>query len=79
MKEIQLTQGKIALVDDGDYEKLNQFKWYTIKIRSLFYAARERQNKTILMHRIIINAPERLYTDHINGNPLDNRKINLRL
>jgi len=28
MKEIPLSQGKIALVDDADFPSLNLFKWY---------------------------------------------------
>jgi hypothetical protein len=31
MKEITLTQGKVAMVDGGDFEYLNQFKWYARK------------------------------------------------
>jgi hypothetical protein len=31
------------------------------------------------LHRFIINAPKGILVDHINGNALDNRKINLRL
>jgi len=75
MKQIQLTQGKVALVDDEDYEYLNQWKWHY----SLGYAVRTfSDKKTIWMHRLILNTPDNLQTDHINGNGLDNQKKNLR-
>lgn len=40
MKAIQLTQGKVAIVDDDDFEKVNKFKWYALLSRGRFYAAR---------------------------------------
>ncbi len=40
MKEIKLTQGKVALVDDEDYEYLNQFKWCAMNLKGYFYAGR---------------------------------------
>lgn len=63
VKEIQLSQGKVALVDDEDYEWLNQWKWSAykqnrFKSRTVFYAGRgnhgENKFKTIIMHRNII-------------------------
>jgi hypothetical protein len=75
MKEIKLTQGKFAIVDNEDYEYLNQFKWYAYKHRNTFYA----KYKSIRMHRLILNIPQGLYVDHINHNGLDNRKENLRI
>ncbi|MGC4378281.1 MazG nucleotide pyrophosphohydrolase domain-containing protein [Fictibacillus sp. Mic-4] len=79
MKEIPLSQGKVALVDDEDFEKLNCFKWHY----ALGYARRNirlsnGKRKIIFMHRVIANTPDDMVTDHINGNTLDNRKINLR-
>ena len=85
MKEIQLTQGKVALVDDEDFEYLNQWKWYVNKWNSGFYAVRNvRINKKyvgyVSMHRLLTNNEDKiLITDHINGNTLDNRKSNLRI
>jgi hypothetical protein len=85
-KEIQLTQGKVAIVDDEDYEYLNQWKWYANEWkRGKHYAVRNvRKNKKYIgyesMHRLLSNNNDKkLVTDHINGNTLDNRKSNLRI
>lgn len=82
MKEIPLTQGKVALVDDEDFEGLIHYKWYPIKTLSNCYAARnipKSKGKIIYMHRAILNPPSNMQIDHINGNGLDNRKENLRV
>lgn len=83
MKEILLTQDKIALVDDEDFEKLNQLKWYVGCNGYHWYATRQRRKEngtweTITMHREILNAPKGILCDHKNGNGLDNRRDNLR-
>lgn len=83
VKEIPLTQGKVALVDDADHEWLNQWKWCASNNGLGFYAVRgiSRNDKrtTIAMHQMILNAPPGLEPDHINGDGLDNRRCNLRL
>lgn len=85
MKEIQLTQGKVALVDDEDFEYLNQWKWHASRQKNgKFYACRSirinSKKECIIMHRLIVNNTDsKLHTDHINGITLDNRKINLRI
>lgn len=76
MRRIKLTQGKYTLVDDEDFEWLNQWKWYYL---SIGYAARGKGKNFIYMHRLIINTPKNLYTDHINNDKLDNRRCNLRI
>ena len=87
MKEIPLTQGKVALVDDEDYEWVSQFKWCTNKIGNTFYALRNAnriedvRRKTILMHRIVMKdiLKENFVVDHIDHNGLNNQKSNLRV
>lgn len=84
MKTISLTQGKVVIVDDENYESLNCFKWHVLKGANTYYAIRndrgsDFKKKSILMHRIILNAPDGVLTDHRNGDGLDNRKLNLRL
>lgn len=77
MKKILLTQGKFALVDDADFEWINQWKWSLLQGK---YAHRNLGNgKWLRMHRLIVNTPTGMSTDHINGNGLDNRRSNLRI
>ena len=81
MKEIKLTQNQIALVDDEDFDRINQYKWcayYSPNTRS-FYSMRGYNNRNFYMHRFIINAQNGENVDHKNHNTLDNRKENLRL
>ena len=82
MAIIKLTRGKIAIVDDGDFEYLNQFKWH---LSTHGYAMRNSKminrvkGKHISMHREIMGlADPAIHVDHINFNKLDNRKSNLR-
>ena len=75
-KEIQLTQGKVAIVDDDDFERLSTRKWYAAKNHGTFYA---QSGKCVMMHRIIMNAPQEREVDHIDRNGLNNQKNNLRL
>lgn len=79
MKEIKLTQGKVALVDDDDFEYLNQWKWFYHQKYAERYLSKFSSRKLLLMHRVIINTPDGMETDHINNNGLDNRKYNLRI
>jgi len=81
VREIPLTQGKVALVDDEDYERVMQYKWSANKIGNTWYAISEEPitHKTILMHRLILSIKPYELCDHINGNGLDNRRHNLRL
>lgn len=85
MVEIQLTQGKVALVDDEDFERLSQFKWCAYTGGCNYYAMtniRKKDGKrtSLQMHRFIMSVfDSKTIIDHINGNGLDNRKDNLRI
>jgi hypothetical protein len=83
-KEIPLTQGKVAVVDEEDFDRLNKHKWYACKNGNTFYALRKSnvngKRLTILMHREILGLkPGDPGVDHRDGNGLNNRRKNLRL
>lgn len=76
-KEIPLTKGLSALVDDDDFESLNQRKWCAVKGGHTHYAF--AGSGKISMHRHLLAPAKGQFVDHINGNGLDNRRKNLRL
>lgn len=92
MKEIKLSQGKVALVDDEDYEYLMRWKWtasFGSRARK-WYAIRRQDTgrrtcngiqirQRIAMHRVIMMCPVQMVVDHLNDNSLDNRKENLEI
>ena len=81
MKEILLTQGFAAQVDDHDYVWLSAWKWCANRTinSNPAVAARYEGKKYVYMHRQIMNTPKGMLTDHINHNTLDNQRHNLRV
>jgi hypothetical protein len=80
MKEIPLTQGLVALVDDNDFEELSKFKWHAKKDRNTYYANRTIGRKTVKMHRVILGLNSRYQQgDHKDGDGLNNQRHNLRV
>ena len=79
MKEIPLTQGKVAIVDDEDYEEASKYTWwYSKKGYAVTTRRKSLGRKNISMHILIAGKISEKVTDHINGNKLDNRRENLR-
>jgi len=82
MKEIKSKNGFSILVDDDDYEYLNQWKWSAKKERNSIYAISSQKIngkfKSIRMHRILMDNPKSMI-DHKDCNGLNNQKSNLRL
>jgi len=91
MKEIQLTKGFVALVDDEDYERINAFKWYAKHINGQKHNAKiygQRvspkqvpSRETIAMHRFVMGCTKGDGTtiDHKDRNGLNNQRDNLRI
>lgn len=81
MREVPITRGFVALVDDEDYDKANRFKWYPIKSGNNYYATayNKSDKKYIRLHWLIIGKPPKgMVVDHKDGNGLNNQSDNLR-
>jgi hypothetical protein len=83
MKEIKLTQGKFAQVDDEDYEYFNQWRWCAHKSGKTYYVIRfskshNKKRNMIHLHREIMNTPDNMFVDHIDINGLNCQRHNMR-
>jgi len=89
---LPLSQGQYAIVDIADFEYLNQWKWYVFKdkckTRTKYYVQRtqhigmfngKQKQKIFRMHRQLLNFPKDLVVDHVDGNPLNNCRHNLKI
>lgn len=85
-----LTGNQVILLDDEDYERINSLGYkfklcrdHSVKLNIKYYVYIKEPisgcSRGILLHRWLTNCPEDKVVDHINGNPLDNRKCNLRV
>lgn len=84
VKEIYLTHGMAAIVDEADYDFLNRFLWFAMKRGRTYYAYTKRRlpdgkRINLVMHRVIldINDP-RIVVDHKDHNGLNNTRANIR-
>ena len=85
LREIELTKGYMALVDNSDYERVTVHNWCAfetgINIKRVYGVRKMGGNNrlNIFLHRFIMNAPEDMQVDHIDHNGLNCQKYNLRL
>lgn len=88
MREIPLTQGYAALVDDEDFDLVNQFKWmvHRAKQGKHHYAVRHEylgggrlhaRRRLMFMHRLILGSAPRTNVLHVDGDGLNNTRANL--
>ncbi len=81
--QIQLTRGFTAIIDAKDVHLVDGFNWQAMVCPRTVYACRTDRTsgkpKSVLLHRVIMGEPDGLDVDHVSGNGLDNRRLNLRL
>ena len=92
MKQVQLARGYVAVVDDADFEDVSRFKWHRRLRRPIgkeakYEAARHDgaecikgrwRSRSVTLSNHLMKAVGGCVIDHVNGDPLDNRRANLR-
>lgn len=70
--------GRLFYIDKEDYEMVSKYRWIVNDVGYVISATTRDGMEGVLLHRYILNAPKDSEIDHINRNPLDCRKNNLR-
>lgn len=85
---IPLTQGQTAVIDAVDVPRVIGLCWHAqwVPASFSFYAVRNgsrlpgsQEPRSVLLHRLIMSAPDDRQVDHVNHDTLDNRHCNLRI
>jgi hypothetical protein len=88
LREIPLTKGYVALIDDEDYERVSMHKWCAfetgVKIKRVYGVrktpgSRRTNRLNIFLHRFVMDAPSGIHVDHEDRNGLNCQKYNLRI
>lgn len=83
-REVPLTNGMIALIDECDWERVSKYRWYAYQRDNTWYAYRgfwtNGKRRRVTLHRFILNLTDSKvpFIDHKNRNGLDCRRENLR-
>lgn len=81
-REIMLSDGSVAIVDEADYPLISQWKWKRHRNGYAYRNSRSKKPgkkwKNIYMHRVIAGATDDEDADHIDLDRLNNRRGNLR-
>lgn len=75
---VSLTRGYEAVIDATDVPLVAAWHWCAQVNRRAVYAQRKGENRSVLMHAVILQPRDGLLTDHIDGDGLNNRRSNLR-
>ena len=78
---IPLSRGMLGLIDREDFDKVKDYGWCARfdKVGKTFYATTRTHGTRLIMHRLILDAPNSFVVDHIDHNGLNNRKNNIRI
>lgn len=80
---VPLTQGMVAVIDDEDAQAIFGLRWCAKRTKKKYYAMthirKDGRLRSIQMGRYLLQSPRNMLVDHINGDPLDNRRSNLRV
>jgi len=78
-REIPLTRGLVAIVDESDYDRVSEMRWHASPRGDRWYAMAHTAEGHFYMHRFILKAGNGQEIDHADGDGLNNTRGNIRL
>jgi len=82
--QIPISRGYFVTIDKEDHERVTQWKWTALPAPRTVYARRNvlgpnGKQKSLYLHRFIMQAQDGCDVDHIDGNGLNCTKANMRI